>query len=164
MTEKKKKGDAGDKQEPRLIAQNKRARHEYFIEAAYEAGIALLGWEVKSLRAGRAQITEAYVVLRNREAFLIGAHFTALKQASTHVVPDPVRTRKLLLHERELSQLIGKVERAGYTLVPLDMHWTRGLAKVQIGLAKGKKQHDKRADMKERDWAREKGRILRARG
>ena len=116
------------------------------------------------MRDGRAQVTEAYVVIRNREAFLIGAHFTPLKQASTHVNPDATRTRKLLLHERQLAQLIGKVERAGFTIVPLDLHWTRGRAKLQIGLAKGKKQHDKRADVKEKDWQREKGRIMRDRG
>jgi SsrA-binding protein len=139
-----------------------RSRHDYFIEETFEAGIALLGWEVKSLRDGRAQVAEAYVILKNREAFLIGAHFIPLKQASTHVVADPTRTRKLLLHERELSQLVGKVERAGYTLVPLDLHWTRGRAKLSIGLAKGKKQHDKRADLKQRDWNREKDRLMRS--
>ena len=163
MSDKKKKvADDADSQ-PRTIAQNRRARHEYFIEETFEAGIVLMGWEVKSLREGRAQVTEAYVVLKNREAFLIGAHFIPLKQASTHVNPDPTRTRKLLLHERQLSQLVGKVERAGYTIVPLDLHWTRGLAKAQIGLAKGKKQHDKRSDEKDKDWQREKGRIMRAR-
>lgn len=163
MSEKKTKAKDHDDAQPRIIALNRRARHEYFIEETYEAGLVLLGWEVKSLREGRAQVTEAYIVIRNREAYLIGAHFTALKEASTHVVPDSVRTRKLLLHERQLSQLIGKVERAGYTLVPLDLHWTRGRAKVQVGLAKGKKQHDKRADSKDKDWQREKGRILRDR-
>jgi SsrA-binding protein len=150
--------------ERRVIALNRRARHEYFIEETFEAGLVLAGWEVKSLRDGRAQVAEAYVIIRNREAFLVGAHFTPLKQASTHVNPEPTRTRKLLLHERQLSQLIGKVERAGYTIVPLDLHWTRGRAKLQIGLAKGKKQHDKRADTKEKDWQREKGRLMRARG
>ena len=158
----KKKAEPED--EKRNIALNRRARHEYFIEETYEAGLVLMGWEVKSLRDGRAQVTEAYVVIRNREAFLIGAHFTPLKQASTHVNPDATRTRKLLLHERQLSVLIGKVERAGYTIVPLDLHWTRGRAKLQIGLAKGKKQHDKRADLKDKDWQREKGRIMRDRG
>ena len=156
------KNNSRNDDEPRLIAANRRARHDYFIEETYEAGIALLGWEVKSLRDGRAQVAEAYVIIRYREAFLVGAHFTPLKQASTHVVPDATRTRKLLLHERQLSQLIGKVERAGYTVVPLDLHWTRGRAKVQIGLAKGKKQHDKRQDSKEKDWQREKGRLLRS--
>jgi SsrA-binding protein len=162
--QKSKKKAESDKDEPRTIALNRRARHEYFIEDQYEAGLTLMGWEVKSLRDGRAQITEAYVVIRNREAFLIGAHFTPLKQASTHVNPDATRTRKLLLHERQLAQLIGKVERAGYTLVPLDRHWTRVRTKLQVGLAKGKKQHDKRDADKDKDWAREKGRIMRARG
>jgi SsrA-binding protein len=150
-----------EKQAPRLIAVNRRARHDYFIEETYEAGISLMGWEVKSLRDGKAQIAEAYVILKNREAFLIGAHFTALNSASTHVTPISTRTRKLLLHERELSQLVGKVERAGYTVVPLDMHWTNGRAKLQIGLAKGKKLHDKRATEKDRDWGREKARAMR---
>ncbi len=150
-------------EQSRQIAANRRARHEYFIEDTFEAGLVLEGWEVKSLRAGRAQVTEAYVIVKNQEAFLIGAHITPLTQASTHINPDPVRTRKLLLHERELSQLIGKVERAGYTIVPLDLHWTRGRAKAEIGLAKGKKQHDKRADSKDRDWKRDKARLLRAR-
>lgn len=159
----KKKAEA-EPDAPRTIALNRRARHEYFIEDTFEAGLVLMGWEVKSLREGRAQVTEAYVVIRNREAFLVGAHFTPLKQASTHVNPDATRTRKLLLHERQLAQLIGKVERAGYTIVPLDLHWTRGRAKLQIGLAKGKKQHDKRADVKEKDWQREKARIMRNRG
>ncbi len=149
------------KSAPRRIAVNKRARHEYFIEDEIEAGLALTGWEVKSLRAGRAQITEAYVVIRQQEAWLIGAHITPLPSASTHVKADPTRTRKLLLHAHELSRLIGKVERAGYTLVPLDLHWTRGRAKLQVGLAKGKKQHDKRADLKARDWQRQKERLMR---
>ena len=150
-----------DKEESQVIAVNRRARHDYFIEETYEAGLVLMGWEVKSLRDGRAQIAEAYVTLKDGEAYLFGAHMTPLVTASTHVRTDPVRTRKLLLHERELSQLIGKVERAGYTLVPLDLHWTRGRAKVQIGLAKGKKQHDKRADIKDRDWQRQKERVMR---
>jgi SsrA-binding protein len=147
----------------RLIAVNRRARHEYFIEDSYEAGLMLQGWEVKSLRAGRAQVTEAYVTLKNGEAWLIGAHITPLKQTCTHEIADSTRTRKLLMHERELSQLVGKVERAGYTLIPLDLHWTRGRAKLQVGLAKGKKQHDKRATEKDRDWERQKGRVLRHR-
>jgi len=149
------------KEESQVIAVNRRARHDYFIEETYEAGLVLMGWEVKSLRDGRAQIAEAYVTLKDGEAYLFGAHMTPLVTASTHVRTDPVRTRKLLLHERELSQLIGKVERAGYTLVPLDLHWTRGRAKVQVGLAKGKKQHDKRADIKDRDWQRQKERVMR---
>jgi SsrA-binding protein len=150
-----------DKEEPRLIAANRRARHDYFIEETYEAGLALQGWEVKSLRDGRAQVAEAYVIIKNEEAWLIGAHFTPLSSASTHVHPDPSRTRKLLLHGSELSKLIGKVERAGYTLVPLDLHWTRGRAKLQIGLAKGKKKHDKREDTKQKDWKRQKERLMR---
>ncbi len=168
MSEPKQNGNKKKKAEPedekRTIALNRRARHEYFIEETFEAGLVLMGWEVKSLRDGRAQVAEAYVVIRKREAFLIGAHFTPLKQASTHVNPDATRTRKLLLHERQLAVLIGKVERAGFTIVPLDLHWTRGRAKLQIGLAKGKKQHDKRADVKAKDWQREKGRIMRDRG
>lgn len=146
---------------PRQIAVNRRARFDYFIEDTFEAGIALEGWEVKSLRIGKAQITEAYVIIRNNEAWLFGAHITPLIQASTHVHPDASRTRKLLMQRREINLLIGKTERAGYTVVPLDLHWTRGRAKVSIGLAKGKKQHDKRATEKQRDWQREKGRILR---
>lgn len=145
----------------RVIAVNRRARFEYFIEERYEAGLVLKGWEVKSLRAGRAQIAEAYVVLKNREAWLIGAHLTPLRQTSTHEIADSTRTRKLLLHERELAMLIGKVERAGYTLIPLDLHWEKGRAKLEVGLAKGKKEHDKRDTEKERDWQREKGRIMR---
>lgn len=145
----------------RVITVNRRARHEYFIEERYEAGLVLKGWEVKSLRAGRAQIAEAYVVLKNSEAFLIGAHFTPLKQTCTHELTDATRSRKLLLHQRELATLIGKVERAGYTLIPLDLHWHKGRAKLEVGLAKGKKEFDKRADIKERDWQRQKDRIMR---
>mgnify|MGYP000968240893 CR=1 FL=1 len=145
------------------IAENKKAFHDYFIEERYEAGLVLEGWEVKAIRAGRAQIKEAYVVLKNGEAFLIGAHITPLLSASTHVTPDPTRTRKLLMHEAELSKLIGKVERAGYALVPLDLHYTRGRVKLALGLAKGKKQHDKRDAERERDWTREKGRLMRER-
>lgn len=147
--------------ERRLIAENRKARFDYFIEERYEAGLVLRGWEVKSLRAGRAQLKEAYVFLRGAEAFLFGAHFSPLASASSHVVADPVRTRKLLLHRSELSGLIGAVERRGYTLVPLELYWKDGRAKVQIGLAKGKKQHDKRAVEKERDWQRDKARLLR---
>ncbi|MCE1171494.1 SsrA-binding protein SmpB [Azovibrio restrictus] len=143
------------------IANNKKAFHDYFIEEKYEAGLALEGWEVKSIRAGRVQIKEAYVVIKRGEIFLLGMHITPLPTASTHVHPDPVRTRKLLLHENEIMKLIGKVERAGYTLVPLDLHYTRGRIKAEIGLAKGKKQHDKREDAKEKDWAREKQRLMR---
>ena len=145
----------------RVIALNKRARYEYFIEDTYEAGLMLQGWEVKSLREGRAQIVEAYVTIKNEEAWLIGAHFTPLKQTCTHVLADSTRTRKLLLNRKELAVLIGKVERTGYTLIPLDLHWTSGRAKLNVGLAKGKKQHDKRDTIKERDWAREQGRTMR---
>ena len=145
------------------IADNKKAFHDYFIEERYEAGLVLEGWEVKAIRAGRAQIKEAYVVLKQGEVFLIGAHITPLLSASTHVHPDPVRTRKLLLHAEEISKLIGKVERAGYTLVPLDLHYSKGRVKLAVGLAKGKKQHDKRDAEKERDWAREKARVMRDR-
>ena len=146
---------------PRQIAQNRRARFDYFIEDTFEAGIALEGWEVKSLRDGRANITEAYVIVKNAETFLLGAHFIPMREASTHVNPDAIRTRKLLLQRRQINVLIGKVERAGYTIVPLDLHWTRGRAKLTIGLAKGKKQHDKRSSEKDRDWVREKGRAMR---
>ncbi len=145
---------------PQQIAINRRARYDYFIEQTFEAGIVLEGWEVKSLRAGKAQVTEAYVIIKDEEAWLLGAHITPLGQASTHIHADPTRTRKLLLQGRQIAQLIGKVERAGYTIVPLDLHWTRGRAKLQIGLAKGKKQHDKRAADKDKDWKREQGRIL----
>lgn len=144
------------------IAQNKKAFHEYFIEERFEAGIALEGWEVKAIRAGRAQLKEAYVVLRGGEVFLIGSHITPLLAASTHVQPDATRTRKLLLHASEIRTLIGKVERAGYTLVPLDLHYSRGRVKLAIGLAKGKKQYDKRQAEKEREWQRDKQRLLRS--
>jgi len=144
------------------IVQNKKAFHDYFIEEKYEAGLALEGWEVKAIRAVRVQIKEAYVVIRNAELYLIGCHISALPTASTHIVPDPTRTRKLLLHAEEIRRLIGKAERSGYTLVPLDMHYTRGRIKVEIGLAKGKKQHDKREAEKEKEWEREKQRLMRA--
>jgi SsrA-binding protein len=143
------------------IVENRKASHDYFIEERYEAGLALEGWEVKSIRAGRAQITEAYVIVRNQELFLIGCHISALPTASTHIHPDPVRTRKLLIHSEEMKRLIGKVERAGYTLVPLNLHYRGGWIKLEIGLAKGKKQHDKRQDIKEREWAREQQRVMK---
>ena len=146
---------------PRLIAENRRARYDYFIEERLEAGLVLQGWEVKSMRAGKAQVAEAYVYLKEGEAFLFGANITPLKTASTHVVPEPNRTRKLLLNKSELSRLMGSVERKGYTLVPLDLHWKDGRAKLEIGLAKGKKQHDKRATEKDRDWQRDKARVMR---
>lgn len=144
------------------IVENKKAFHDYFIEDRFEAGLSLEGWEVKSIRGGRVQIKEAYVVLKNEEVFLIGAHISPLPTTSTHIHADPVRTRKLLLHAEEIRKLIGKVERAGYTLVPLDMHYTKGRVKLAIGLARGKKQYDKREAEKDRDWEREKGRLLRA--
>jgi len=150
-----------DKEAPRLIAENRRARYDYFIEERLEAGLVLQGWEVKSMRAGKAQVAEAYVYLKEGEAFLFGANITPLKTASTHVIPDPIRTRKLLLNKSELSRLVGSVERKGYTLVPLDLHWKDGRAKLEIGLAKGKKQHDKRATEKDRDWQRDKARVMR---
>ncbi len=150
-----------DSSSARLIAENRKARFDYFIEQRYEAGLALQGWEVKSLRAGRAQLTEAYVYLRNGEAFLFGAHLSPLPSTSSHVIADPVRTRKLLLNRSELNGLIGAVERRGYTLVPLELYWKHGRAKLAVGLAKGKKQHDKRATEKERDWQRDKARLLR---
>ena len=146
---------------PRMIAENRRARHDYFIEERLEAGLALEGWEVKALRAGRGQLSEAYVFLRNNEAFLTGAHISPLKTTSTHKPADPVRTRKLLLHRNQLDHLVGAVERRGYTIVPTEMYWKNGRAKLQIGLAKGKQQHDKRATDKERDWQRQKARLLR---
>jgi SsrA-binding protein len=143
------------------IARNKKAYHDYFIEEHFEAGIALEGWEVKSLRAGRAQLKEGYVLLKEAEAYLFGCHISPLSSASTHIKPDPTRTRKLLLHRSELSRLIGAVERKGYTLMPLALYWKRGRVKLDVGLAKGKKAYDKRAAEKERDWQREKQRLLR---
>ena len=156
MSGKKSKKTAGN-----VIAVNRRARHDYFIEDTLEAGLVLEGWEVKSLRAGNAQLKEGYVTLRNGEAWLIGAHFPPLKTVSTHVKPDPTRSRKLLLSRGELDRLIGSVERKGFALVPLDLHWSKGRAKLNVGLARGKKQHDKRASSKDRDWQRQKERILK---
>jgi len=144
------------------IADNKKARFDYSIEETFEAGLALEGWEVKSLREGRAQITESYVHLRDGEAWLLGAQITPLITASTHIRPDPTRTRKLLLHRNELDRLVGAVERKGYTLVPLNLHWSKGRAKLDVGLAKGKKAHDKRAAIKDRDWKRQQARILKS--
>ena len=144
-----------------VIAVNRRARHDYFIEANFEAGLALEGWEVKSLRAGNAQLTEAYVNVKQGEAWLVGAHFAPLKTTSTHITANPTRARKLLLHRYELDRLTGAVERKGYTLIPLELHWHKGRAKLDISLGKGKKQHDKRADKKDRDWQRQKERILK---
>lgn len=143
------------------ITVNKKAFHDYFIEEQYEAGLVLEGWEVKAIRASRINIKESYVVIRNGELFIIGMHITPLSTASSHNPHDPTRTRKLLLHEREISRLIGKVERAGFALIPLDLHFTRGRIKLNVALAKGKKQHDKRADSAERDWKREKERLMK---
>jgi SsrA-binding protein len=145
------------------IVENRKAYHDYFIEERFEAGLALEGWEVKAIRAGRAHLKEAYVVVKNGEIVLLGAHITPLTTASTHVHADPTRTRKLLLHRDEINRLVGKVERAGYTLAPLDLHYKSGRIKIEIGLAKGKKMHDKRDTIKEREWAREQQRLLRNR-
>jgi SsrA-binding protein len=144
------------------IIDNRKAFHDYFIEERYEAGIVLEGWEVKAIRAGRANIKEAYVVMQHAEPFVIGMHISALPTASTHVRPDPTRSRKLLLNADEIRKLIGKVEQRGYTLVPLDLHYTKGLVKMAVGLAKGKKQHDKRDTEKDRDWQRDKARALKS--
>ena len=144
------------------IVQNKKAFHDYFIEEKYETGMVLEGWEVKAIRDGRVQLKEAYVIIRNGELYLIGSHISPLMTASTHIHPDPVRTRKLLLHAEEIRRLIGKVERAGYTLIPLDMHYKAGRIKLEIGLAKGKKQHDKRESEKQKEWERTKQRLMRA--
>ena len=154
---KKKKSDKGSSR----IATNKRARFDYLIEDTFEGGLVLQGWEVKSLRAGRVQLSESYVMIRNGEAWLYGCHMTPLVSASTHVVARPVRDRKILLHRAELSKLIGQVERKGFTLVPLNLYWKRSKIKLEIGLAKGKKTHDKRATEKARDWAREKERVMK---
>lgn len=145
------------------IIENRKAFHDYFVEERYEAGLALQGWEVKAIRAGRSQLKEAYVVVRNGEVYLLGSHISPLAAASTHVSADPVRTRKLLLKKEEIRKLIGKVERAGYTLIPLNLHFSKGRIKLEIGLAKGKKQYDKRETEKKRDWQREQQRLLRGR-
>jgi SsrA-binding protein len=154
----RKNGDAAGR-----IADNRRALHEYFIDERYEAGVALQGWEVKALRAGRLQLQEAYVLLKDGEAWLFGAHVSPLPTASTHLLPDPTRSRKLLLHRRQIDALIGAVERKGFTLVPLAAYWKKGKAKLEIGLARGKKQHDKRADERDRDWQRERARVMKGR-
>jgi len=145
------------------ITVNKKAFHDFFIEEKFEAGIVLQGWEVKAIRAGRMNIKESYVIIKGGEIFLIGMHITPLATASTHIVADPTRTRKLLLHNREIMKLIGKVERAGYTLVPIDLHFTRSRIKLEVGLAKGKKQHDKRGDEQEKDSKREAQRAMKER-
>ncbi|MBT4386995.1 MAG: SsrA-binding protein SmpB [Betaproteobacteria bacterium] len=143
------------------IIQNRKAYHDFFIEEKFEAGLCLLGWEVKAIRAGRSQLQESYVIIRSGELFLIGSHISPLNSASTHVNTDPVRTRKLLMHGDQIAKLIGKVEISGYTLTPLDLHYSKGRIKLSIGLAKGKKQHDKRAVTKEKDWQREQQRLMR---
>ena len=154
----KKKGDTASN----TIILNKKARFDFFIEERYEAGIALEGWEVKSLRAGRTQIQDSYILLKDGEAYLFGALITPLPTASTHIHPDPQRTRKLLMHRREINKLIGHVERKGYTVIPTAMYWKKGKVKLEIGLAKGKQDHDKRQTEKDRDWQREKQRILKS--
>lgn len=157
MAKKKTKKDTSNQ-----IAQNKKARHDYFIEEVHEAGLSLQGWEIKSVRAGKVNIKESYILLKENEAWLFGAQITPLITASSHTEHDPLRLRKLLLHRRELDRLMGQVDRGGYTIVPLDMHWSKnGKVKCDIGLAKGKKQHDKRATEKEREWNRDKQRILK---
>ena len=152
-----------EKSKSSTIALNKKAKHDYFIEDRYEAGLSLEGWEVKSIRAGRVQINESYILLQSGEAFLFGANISALPTASTHIKPDPTRNRKCLLHRTELNRLIGAVERKGYTLIPTALYWKHGLVQLEIGVAKGKKAHDKRAAEKERDWKREKQRLLKIR-
>lgn len=144
------------------IAENRKAFHDYFIEERHEAGLVLEGWEAKAIRAGRANLKESYVIVRGEEVFLIGSHISPLPTASTHIQPDPVRTRKLLLHAEEIHKLVAKVERAGYTLVPLNLHFSKGRIKLEIGLARGKKQYDKREAEKQREWTREKQRLMRA--
>jgi SsrA-binding protein len=145
------------------IVQNRKAFHDYFVEERYEAGLALEGWEVKAIRAGRAQLGEGYVMVRGAEIFLIGAHISPLATVSTHYTPDPTRSRKLLMHADEIRRLIGKVEQRGYTLVPLDLHYKKGRIKLEIALARGKLKHDKRAAAREKEWSREKQRLLRGR-
>lgn len=147
----------------KTIALNKRARYEYAIEDRFEAGLALEGWEVKSLRAGHIQFADSYVLLKDSEAYLFGTTITPLATASAHIHPDPMRTRKLLLHRRQIDQLIGAVDRKGYTVVPTAMYWSQGKVKVEIGMAKGKKEYDKRKVEKDRDWGREKGRLMKHR-
>jgi SsrA-binding protein len=154
---------AGKDESGGRIAENRRARYDYFIEERLEAGVALQGWEVKSLRAGRLQLAEAYVLLKDGEAWLFGAHVSPLLATSTQTRADPTRTRKLLLQRRQIDALVGSVERRGRTIVPLSMYWKNGRAKLEIGLARGKKEHDKRADTRERDWQRERARVLKAR-
>ena len=157
-TNKKPSTNAGAR---KLIVLNKKARHEFFIDETYEAGLVLDGWEVKAMRAGRAQLKEGYILLKDGEAWLFGTHISPLPSASTHVNPDPIRTRKLLLHRRQIDHLVGLVERKGYALVPLSLYFSKGKAKLEIGLGRGKKKYDKRAVEKDRDWKRQKERILK---
>jgi SsrA-binding protein len=156
-----KKSKKKNKQTDNTIAVNRQVTHEFYIEDQFEAGLVLEGWEVKSLRDGRIQLKESHIVIHKAEAWLLGAHISPLLSASTHIVPDKVRRKKLLLHKQELSKLIGSVERKGYTIVPLSMYWIKGRAKLKIGLAKGKKLHDKRAVSKDRDWQLDKARIMK---
>ena len=146
------------------IAENRRARYDYLIEERFEAGMVLEGWEIKAIRAGQVQLTDGYVVIRDGELYLIGCRINALRSASTHVHPEADRTKKLLMHKEEIRRLVGKVEQRGYTLVPLDLHYTKGLVKMAVGLAKGKQLHDKRETEKKRDWERQKGRLMREKG
>jgi len=158
-----KKDSAQKSSAQKTIALNKRARYEYAIEERIEGGVALEGWEVKALRAGHIQFADSYVLLKDKEAFLFGTTITPLATASTHIHPDPMRTRKLLLHRRQIDQLVVAVDRKGYTVVPTAMYWSKGKVKVEIGLAKGKKEYDKRKVEKDRDWDREKGRLMKHR-
>ena len=152
---------ASDPKKIPLIAENRRARFDYHIDERHEAGLMLHGWEIKAIRSGQVQMTDGYVVIRDGEMYLIGLRINALRSASTHVSPEPDRTKKLLMHKEEIRRLMGKVDQRGYTLVPLNLHYKGGLVKVDIGLAKGKAEHDKRNTEKERDWNREKGRLMR---
>lgn len=154
--------DKAKKTTPATVALNRKARHDYTIEENFEAGIVLQGWEVKSIRASKVQISDSYVLIRKGEAWLIGSHISPLLSASTHVKPDETRTRKLLLHRREINRLIGLIERRGYTLIPLSLYWKQGRLKLNLGLAKGKKLHDKRETSKDRDWNKQKQRLLKA--
>ena len=149
------------KSNPNTIALNKKARHNYFIEDRFEAGLVLTGWEVKSIRDGRVNLSESYVSMKDGEAFLYGCHITALKSASTHVLPDPIRARKLLLNNRELGRLFGAITKDGFTIIPLSMYWKKHLVKLEIGIGKGKKLYDKRATEKEKEWNRSKERVMK---
>jgi SsrA-binding protein len=152
---------ATNKQQSATIVVNKKARFDYFVEDEYEAGLVLEGWEIKSLRAGKINLSDAHVIVKYGEAWLLGAQIQPLPTASTHIHPDPIRTRKLLLKRRELDQLIGSVERQGYTLIPINLYWKRNRIKMKVALAKGKKTHDKRETIKDRDWQRDRSRIMK---